>query len=75
MKATPLFKFRMSKMSNGRIRFTAFGLQGYIAIRKKKSRGYKIERSEMFTHLHLGKRTIAVETNKSSKRQLWNFSG
>ena len=73
-KATRLFSFRISKKSNGRIRFTALGFSGFIALRKIKSRGYGIQRQSTFTQLHLGRISIALEQNRPS-RQLWNFSG
>lgn len=73
-KATRLFSFRISKMSNGRIRFTALGFSGFIALRKIKSRGYGVQRQSTFTQLHLGRTSIALEHN-SPVKQVWNFAG
>lgn len=73
-KATRLFSFRISKKSNGRIRFTALGFTGFIALRKIKSRGYGVEHQSTFTQLHLGRTSIALEHNRPAK-QVWNFAG
>jgi hypothetical protein len=73
-KATRLFSFRISKKSNGRIRFTALGFSGFIALRKIKSRGYGVQRQSTFTQLHLGRISIALEHNRPAK-QVWNFAG
>lgn len=39
--------------------------------RVRKSRGYKIERTDNFNMLHLGKRSLLVQ-RFSAKRPIWN---
>ena len=73
-KVNRVFSFRVSKKSNGRIRFTALGFSGFIALRKNKSRGYGLQRQSTFTQLHLGRTSIALEHNRPVK-EVWNFAG
>lgn len=73
-KAKRLFKFRVSPNSKGRIRFTALGLAGFIAVRKTKSRGFGIERQPVFIQIHLGRISVALERSRPA-RNLWNFAG
>ena len=64
---------KVTKNMNGRRRF-AIGkkLKGFIAVRKKKSRGFKIEKQSTFTQLHLGKVSIALDMRP---RHTANFAG
>lgn len=66
--------FRVAPMSKGRSRFHIGKITGFVAIRKHKSRGYCVESGEVFTQIHLGKVTVAVENNRG-KRRTWNFAG
>ena len=63
---------KISKKSNGRIRFKVLGYTGFIALRKYKSRGWGVEKQNTFTQLHLGKTSIAVERRD---RHTHNFTG
>lgn len=73
-KGQRLFTFRFSEPSNGRIRFTALGLTGFIAVRKYKSRGYGTEHQRCFTQFHFGRYSVGIE-KAVPERMLWNFSG
>lgn len=73
-KATRVFNFRIAEKSNGRIRFNALGFSGFIALRKKKSRGYGIQRQSTFTQFHFGRTSFAFEHSAPAK-QVWNFAG
>ena len=64
---------KISKKSNGRIRFKVLGFTGFIALRKYKSRGWGLEKQSTFTQLHLGKTSIAIE--KKNGRHTHNFTG
>jgi hypothetical protein len=63
---------KLSDNINGRIRFNVLGVKGFYAKRKYKSRGWGIERQRTFTQIHLGKRSIAIETRG---RRTSNFAG
>ena len=64
--------FKVSKFSNGRMRYRVLGFKGFIAKRKRKSRGWGIERQSTFTQLHMGKLSIALERGG---KPLYNFEG
>lgn len=66
-----LKSIRIAKKSNGRIRFRVLNTNGFIAIRKHKSRGWKIERQNIFLQVHMGKRSIGFEVYDSIN----NFTG
>ena len=63
---------KVSKNVNGRRRFDVLGVKGFLAVRKKKSRGFGIERQRTFTQLHLGKVSVAVDMRP---RHTYNFAG
>jgi hypothetical protein len=64
---------KVSANMNGRRRF-AIGksIKGFIALRKKKSRGFGIEKQNTFTQLHLGKVSVALDRRP---RHTYNFAG
>jgi len=64
IKFTPFIKTRA--------RFTILGCTGFIAKRKYLSRGFKIEKQNTFTQLHLGRISIAIEKRA---RYTHNFAG
>jgi len=64
--------FKVSDSKNGRIRYRILGITGFVAKRKRKSRGWGIERQSTFTQLHMGKLSIAVEVRS---RHTHNFVG
>jgi len=68
-----MFGIKVTETVNGRKRF-AIGkkLKGFIALRKKKSRGFGIEKQNTFTQLHLGKISIALDMRA---RHTANFAG
>jgi hypothetical protein len=64
---------KLSKHINGRTRYNLFGkLKGFVAVRKRKSRGFGIQKQNTFTQLHLGRVSIAVERRS---RHTGNFAG
>lgn len=63
---------KLSKHSKGRTRFNIVGIKGFVALRKRKSRGYGLEKQRTFTQLHLGRISIAVERRD---RHTGNFAG
>ena len=64
---------KLSAHINGRTRFTVLGrYKGFVALRKRKSRGYGLEKQRTFTQLHLGRVSIAVERRD---RHTGNFAG
>ena len=64
---------KLSAHSKGRTRFSVLNrFKGFVAIRKRKSRGYGLEKQNTFTQLHLGKVSIALELRK---RSTGNFAG
>ena len=70
---TIMFGIKVTETINGRKRF-AIGkkVKGFIALRKKKSRGWGLQKQNTFTQLHLGKISIAVDMRK---RHTANFAG
>lgn len=68
-----MFGIKVTETMNGRKRF-AIGkkVKGFIALRKKKSRGFGIEKQNTFTQLHLGKMSIAFDMRA---RHTANFAG
>jgi hypothetical protein len=71
---TLVHETRISPMSNGRSRFQLGGITGFIAVRKKKSRGYCVQDGRTFTQIHLGKVSIGFEKD-CPERLTWNFAG
>ena len=68
-----MFGIKVTETINGRKRF-AIGkkVKGFIALRKYKSRGWKLERQKTFTQLHLGKVSLAFDMRA---RHTANFAG
>ena len=68
-----MFGIKVTETMNGRKRF-AIGkkVKGFIALRKKKSRGWGLQKQNTFTQLHLGKISIALDMRK---RHTANFAG
>ena len=58
-------------------RFNFFGFKGLTRKRKIKSNGFRIKSLKSMTALHLGKRTIYIETkaNRNSGRLIRHFAG
>ena len=67
-----MFNIKVTETMNGRKRFAIGKLKGFIALRKKKSRGWGIEKQNTFTQLHLGKVSIAFDMRA---RHTANFAG
>lgn len=67
-----MFGIKVTETINGRKRFAIGKLKGFIALRKYKSRGWKIERQKTFTQLHLGKVSLAFDMRA---RHTANFAG
>ena len=71
-KVSDMAIFKVSKNVNGRVRYSILGVKGFVAKRKRKSRGWGIERQRTFTQLHMGKLSLAVEVRN---RHTYNFAG
>lgn len=71
---TVVHETNIAPMSKGRYRFRLGDVTGFIAVRKKKSRGYCVEDGRTFTQVHLGKVSIGFEKS-SPERMTWNFAG
>jgi hypothetical protein len=55
-------------------RITVLGVPMIYRSRVNKSRGYKIEKGEVFRSFHFGKRTLTVQLRKPKdiNRKVWN---
>lgn len=63
---------KISANMNGRRRFNVFGLKGFVAMRKRKSRGFGVQKQKTFSQLHLGRLSIALDCRP---RHTYNFAG
>ena len=63
---------KISANMNGRRRFSVFGLKGFVAMRKRKSRGFGVQKQKTFSQLHLGRLSIALDRRP---RLTYNFAG
>ena len=62
---------KIKSESNGTVRFTVLGKQGFYRLRKIKKR-YGIDKGESFVQLHVHKLTVALQRKKG--RKLFGFA-
>ena len=53
--------FSIGEEKKSRRQFNVLGFKGFTAKRKIKSRGYKVEHTNQFIAIHLGRRSIYVK--------------
>lgn len=64
--------FSIKPKSNGRIRFDILNKQGFLAVRKHKTR-WGLQRGASFVQVHVWRYSLAIE-HKRPEKPLWNWA-
>lgn len=64
--------FSIKPINNGRVRFDILNNQGFLAIRKKKSR-WGLQRGASFVQVHIWRYSLGIE-HKRPEKPLWTWA-
>ena len=64
--------FSIKPINNGRVRFDVLNQQGFLAVRKKKTR-WGLQRGASFVQVHVWRYSLAIEHN-SPHKPLWTWA-